>query len=761
MQQKDIRKHYRRITPVVEALGDLDGAVTLGNDDFVGWYVKRDCRDATAIDEGFDQEARPATLAVDWDTIRGRIDRVLYAITSYKPKQALIDWEPCTWDSENKTTHWRTDKPMPEYRDIEAVALWGDIDLVDELKPQRGDLDADTRATVEETLAAYARAFGMLYGSEDAVFALDSVGGAYIMGAPAATRPIATHFDSDLDARQRVIEALVERSNEWLEGVQSFVEATVDGAEDVIDPDWVNNKNRAYKAPLSLHADHDAVVTPFDPSNPVYEMTPADAVTDDLIEETVSWAERLTDDEYESLAGNIVSALWPEYTADHDDWRVALEEWVQDERQRESGPDRRNVETDSDVVSKSSDHRITPNIDDVYDAIDNLDPFRVAEKTIVSSWTEDLSGKSDNSGSGKKAFLPIWGTRSDSGTANYIDEKGVWVDTGANDHGTPVEMALISEGNWSRGAIADGEDWSRGVTHLRNLGFDIPVWTPDATVVDDDEMPYWALREAALALGVCDEEDLIEDEDEGYLRFDSEMYNAALDAVAEVGLVHGREKVGSSWSSDSSESSNGSGLYDVTLADALEATHPEAEPCDTINLTPPDENPGTVQVKETSSGIELYDPSINAGYSYIALSWLAVNAGARSPMHPSGQFSDYELWAAWKLAKENSLVAWDDPVPLRARLHIAREHDLAPLGLIDAAEDDPKALPAAVYNRILHTIEEEYGLNPGLDDLDVDAKAERRAELLSTDDDAGGDAGDEDKSGEVKRMLATLDEMSE
>lgn len=760
LTETDIREHYDRIDPVVEALAELDGAVTLGNDDRRGWYVKRDCRNQQAVADGFDRQARPATLAADWDTIKGRIDRVLYAITSYKPKRALMDWEPCTWNTETEDTDWQTEKPMPKYRDMEGVAMWGDIDLVDDLKPQRGDLDAETQAVVEQTLATYAEAYAILYGSRDAIFALDSVGGSYIMGPPDATRPIAEHFSNDADARQRVFEELVKnRANDWLEGAQVFVEATVDGAEDVIDPDWCNNRNRAYKAPLSIHGDHDAVVTPFDPFDPTYEMTPVDAVDDDLIEECVEWAEDLTETSYENLTENLIENLWPEYTREHGDWRTALEEWVEDERLEEAGPDR-DEQNDESEVSTSTDHRITPSIDDVYAGIDGLDVERVAEDTIVAKWTENVSGASDNSGSGKKAFLPTWGPSlgGGSGNANYINmEKGAWVDTANTEHGTVVEMALISEENWSRGEIAKGEDWARGLAYLREMGYDIPIWTPDASVSDHDEMPYWALKQAAFALGVCTEDDLIDDEEAGYKRFDAETYNTTLDAVDDAGLEHGREKVDRN-SRSSSGTSNGSTLFDLSTKEALASSHPDVEVGDEIDLLPEEEHIGAVQVREGHDGLELYDASISGGYSYIPLSWFAVLSGERSAAHPSGRFSNRELWGAWREAKEQGALPIDDPVPLRARLHVAREHDLAPGRFIEAAEDDPSALPPAVYNNILEKIEDEYGLNPGLDDMEVDRKAEQRAEFLAG---GGEDGAEADKDREIKRMLATLDEVSE
>jgi len=68
-------------------------------------------------------------------------------------------------------------------------------------------------------------------------------------------------------------------------------------------------------------------------------------------------------------------------------------------------------------------------------------------------------------------------------------------------------------------------------------------------------------------------------------------------------------------------------------------------------------------------------------------------------------------------------------------------------------------LPTTIHNRILETVEERYGLNPGKDALDTDHKSEKRAEYL-----AGGDGDvqeDDDKGRDVKRMLATLDELAD
>lgn len=162
--------------------------------------------------------------------------------------------------------------------------------------------------------------------------------------------------------------------------------------------------------------------------------------------------------------------------------------------------------------------------------------------------------------------------------------------------------------------------------------------------------------------------------------------------------------------------------------------------------------------EQYGSGMRARD--FKADHTYTPLTWLACAAGARSTSNPGGSFDDEEIWHAWRYAKQQGILGETDPIPWRARLHIAREHDLAPRDLIDGAEDDPGRLPATVHNRILDTVEEEYGVNPGKDPLDTDHKSEQRGQYLAADGSGDDDQEDvDDKSRDVKRMLATLDEL--
>ena len=548
-----VREHYRRAAPALEAIATVGDHPTIGLNDYRGWYVKRDTDDVELLEAGFDRQGRVATLDRDLKTILGRVDRCLYAITTYKDEAAVRSERPCTFDEDEGATVWQDgEDPMPGYGDLRAVPAWGDIDLRDAIKPERGALDAATRETVTATLEAYIDEFATLYGDRDAVYALDSVGGAYIFGAPEATLPIAEFFDDDQDARARVMEALIDRSNEWLRDAERRVNARVDNAADVIAPDWVNNKNRQYKAPLSLHADHDAVVTPLDVDDVRYEYTSLNAVAEDLVAEATAWGEQFTATEHTDRVGTLVGQLWPEYVDEQGDWRTALEAWVDDEREREAAEERRRrkakqrrAEREADLDGDLEGQPITPFMEDVYDAVDAVDTADVVEQHAADAW--DTGRSTDD----VTEFDPSWRSSS-SGSSCYVDcSANTFGDPGDGGGGYAEKAIALGEGILTDASgDLEGAEWWEAVDALRNAGYEVPLYTPEkgskrASGGAYDEMPFWAVRQAAVALGVCPPEAFTKktaDDGDTYLGFPGpETYNNALGAIEDAGLEHGRE----------------------------------------------------------------------------------------------------------------------------------------------------------------------------------------------------------------------------
>lgn len=552
LDRPDIKTHYQRARPVYEALAAVDESPTIGLNDFVGWYIKRDHGDVKAIKAGYPQRGRVARLDRDYDEIIDRLRRTLYAVTTYKTPAAFQRWIACRYDEDEKRTVWQGGPPTPGYADLRAVPAWGDIDLADDLKAQRGSLDTETRGLIEDTLTAYIDEFAELYGTRDAVYALDSVGGSYVFGAPEATLPIANYFNDDVDALERVFDEFLDRSNDWLREAEARVNERISGAEDVIQPDWVNNKNRQYKPPLSLHSDHDAVVTPLNTDDVRYDLCPFVAVDDATIERAVAWAEDLTRAEHTGCVDSLVAELWPELYDSHGEWPAALEAWIEAEREREQERRqqreqalRRREERLEELDGSLEGRSVSPFKQDIYEAVEAVDITEIAREYASDAYNTDPNQL-------RPQFDPSW-RHSESGQSCFIDEQAnTFGDSKVNAGGGPANLMALATGiiTDARDDL-DGQAYWAAVDELRNAGYDIPIWIPEAGAerVDGDtydQMPFWAVKKAAVALGVCPEDAFIDrDGVEGtYKGFPGyETYNKTLEAIEDADLNHGRESI--------------------------------------------------------------------------------------------------------------------------------------------------------------------------------------------------------------------------
>src|SRR5699024_5354047 len=154
-----------------------------------GWYVTREnqAQDSEqnggqdSSEEEFTKERRARNFCEDYNRVAAtRLERTLYTLTSYKFHETFDLWKRARFDlqrGDNGEYVYADRKPAPRSEDIAAVAVWGDIDLEDDLKLQRPDLDRETYDIAEEAYDAYIQAFANLYGGRDAVYMLDSVGG--------------------------------------------------------------------------------------------------------------------------------------------------------------------------------------------------------------------------------------------------------------------------------------------------------------------------------------------------------------------------------------------------------------------------------------------------------------------------------------------------------------------------------------------------------------------------------------------------------
>jgi len=452
-----IAEHYDRVGSVYSALGDLGGDQCLGNTDFLGWYKTR-----AADAEQFDGQGRPWALGKEFEGMRADLDRVVYAAVNY----ASIDWyldayRPFTY-SDNGREWLGGETPTPGYGEITAYAPFADIDLTDEVKKQRpaGDIP---RREIEAALSEYIAAFADLAGGREHVFALDSVGGAYVMVAPSATKPIAEYYDAS--DRRLLFEDLTDRMNDWLDDTRAAVNdvANVGG---VFEPDLLNNKNRLYKAPMSVHSSLDGVVTPVDTQNVSYEYTPLQSVTTADIERSVEWSDGFTAD-HTAAVGSLVASLWPEHSEGSDSWKDTL-----DSRLGE-------IRADKEEHTEQEERLSAVEVPEDLERTDDIDVIaRAVEDINVKQIAADLAAEWDTApGRDPPRFEPSWRSSS-SGTSCYAD-RDKYVDLKEGKCGGGA-LKLVAR---DRGIITDsrhklqGDDYWKAIAELRKEGYDIPRFT--------------------------------------------------------------------------------------------------------------------------------------------------------------------------------------------------------------------------------------------------------------------------------------------
>lgn len=448
----DYAAHYRRVRPVYEALGELEtGGLCLGSTDFVGWYNTR------RADGDWDGEGRGWALGREWEQFRKDLDRVAYATTNYAPTDWFVDaWDSYRWTEDNSREWSQDDTPLPGYGDLRAYAPFADVDLVDEQKHRRPE-DGGPREIVEPALEEYIGHFARLAGGREHVFALDSVGGAYIMIAPTATLPITEQFDAD--ARRLLYEDMMDRLNGWLKDVTEQVIATVPASEGTFEPDLLNNKNRLYKAPMSIHSSLEGVVTPLATRSPSYEYTPLSETTDADVEAARQWANQFTSDHTDAVEA-VVTSLWDDYDGD---WETRLARCLADLRAEENDDTNDTLPSADDGAATDTG---TAGREEVLRAVENLD----SEKVV-----RDFCDEFGTAGRDPPRFRPSYRT-SDSGTSCFVNSEGKIVDLD-DEHSAVGPVSYVARERLSsvgRTDTATGQDWWRAVEILRREGYDIP-----------------------------------------------------------------------------------------------------------------------------------------------------------------------------------------------------------------------------------------------------------------------------------------------
>lgn len=553
LSEDAIQEHYQKANEALAPLGELnEHSQTIANSDCVSWYLTRENPSPTTQEamDGFTKERRAQLLTADYEQIIADTDRTLYAITSYNHPNG-IDWEPARAEDDG-WEYLSGEKPTPDVDSMTALAVWGDIDLNDDedadldFKSERGNggLDADTQQIAENAYQAYVNEYAKLVGGTDAVFALDSVGGMYVMTAPSVTQPIAKKFGEEKEKCELIFDELLDRSNDYLHGVEQRVNEEVDGAADVVKPDWVNNANRPYKAPLSVHADHDAVVTPVEEDDVSFtaEPTAFDSVDDNLRAYTQSWSEAFTSEEFENRISILVENLWPEYSAEHSNWREALDAWATETLDEREEREEARKEARERVQQRQEEYGsaiigvgVTPEKQAVYDAVDAVPIVEIAKKYAADEW--EPTGRTNH-------FNPCW-RDSDSGTSVFVDpDENIFGDVGSGQGGgDSLKLMALAEGIiGSPDETVTGSDYWDAVEALREAGYNIPVHVPEAGD-EHDKTPRWTLVDAAQAMDVIPPEMfIVQDTADGdsYFDFGSAWgIERTLEELENLGIDHG------------------------------------------------------------------------------------------------------------------------------------------------------------------------------------------------------------------------------
>lgn len=418
------------------------------------------------------------------------------------------------------------------------------------MKENRPDGDIP-QAEIEQAIEEYIAAFAKLAGGVEHVYALDSVGGSYVMASPTCTRPIADAFGPD--GRERVFKELRARLDKWLGEVRDNVNDAVPAVEGVFEPDLLNQKNRNYKAPMAVHKSLDGVVTPLDTESPTYEFTHLTDADSELIDDATEWAAGFTD-EHDDAVASIVATLWPDEYAEAAGWESALRAWIESERAEEQAKEERRKRNKirredrlNELGTTVTGQSITPHIDDIFAAVDAVD-VKGLVRNHCAEWEPAPAHRTNHFNPGSA----LW-KESDSGTSCFVNTtKNIFVDTGDNggEGGAAKFMALKESAiSWPKDDHS-GEPFWIGVEALRRDGYEIPVYIPGVNTTKSngetyEKTPHRALRKAALLFGVVDTEDAFitkSGESGFYKTLAGKHRKETLDKLEEHGIEHGWDR---------------------------------------------------------------------------------------------------------------------------------------------------------------------------------------------------------------------------
>ena len=553
----ELRAYYEQVAGVwaTTATFDIDDETVeslivpgTSSDYWKNWYKKDwDLIDRAGIaaddDVGDVYRARPWSVTADRDDIIDELlgmDYRLPHLTINYQQRGADEWSTVIKRDSGKD--WRDGKPLPDYGDIDAVALWADVDFAADEK--RRPVDDGTRERVESILEYWVDRYAAVVDDRDAVAVLDSVGGTYVMLRPAVTRPIYQFAATELQpAERQTLDK--ELQHRWADYNRAVNDAADDW--DAFEQDGNTNKNRLFKAPLAVHKKLPGVVTPIETDDIAFRFTHIDDVDEGLIERTRDWAQWFTQPEPEKAddwAGALLDELFDD--VDADSWRSDIAAWAT-ERQAADETAQQNAVQNADIDARqlAGDVSFVSERSAVWDAIADLNCEDVASKLgiISSSARQDADDRTRievnwrQSDSEDSAFV---------GHTAFTDMDGMEPKGGAADL---VAYTLIGSNN------SEPADWRQNPDHIEavidwfmsHYGDKIPIRIPErgSQYESDGETrtltrtPNWGLRRAAELLDIAPD---IAFDDETDACVIPSLHNRILDVLDAAGVDHNRER---------------------------------------------------------------------------------------------------------------------------------------------------------------------------------------------------------------------------
>ncbi|MFP8957668.1 hypothetical protein ACLI4Y_13155 [Natrialbaceae archaeon A-CW3] len=535
----DTVAHYERLEPVYRELGSIsyDGEwyQTSWLNGHASWYVTDTVSPThSAVQEGFPYRAR-AAICPD-DVKISDIDRDVYMTNTYF---RVDDLEEVYYKVEGGEKVYRSEgvnaksHALANYEDIRAFSFVADIDIADEYKKR--PLPDSQQEVIEERLQNWIRVFEALTGGR--TYALDSGGGVYLLTPPLALAPIQREFD---EAEAGFIyQKLCRRMNTVLEVIDKAIIEQDDAPPELFSVDCVNNKNRQFKTIGALHKSLNVVTHPIETDNPRFDALKPEDVDEPMVDTWFEWASDFTSQEHEDAIESIVEYLFqnkfvrredvPLEPVEGDDWVTVLETWIGTIQERQEQYESVEYDDDWENVGVTNDWEELQRA--VMQAGEYIDKEQLARE-LAREWGTRVDDD------GTVSFDPCW-RPCDSGTGAFYDpnEDNI-VD---RDGQTPISaiegVAFLNGYTEEINELPSGREFFLAIDRLVERGAKIPIYLDDS-----EQIPHSRIADAAVGLGIIEEDEVVEKTDENGRSYrdiaDNGAWNETLERLEDKGIEH-------------------------------------------------------------------------------------------------------------------------------------------------------------------------------------------------------------------------------